>query len=388
MPRFPDFLRNGSAFPLSNKMKPMAYHKAERRPTVRRKHNRWTSIASAIAAFCAISSAMGSYLEQDPEREPVSPPERILPPPRPRNEISDLISRIRVGRPYSARNLTVFPLMLTRPDGFSEYRTLDEALSRGYVEILEEKSPDVREVLVRNNSRYHVFLTAGEALGGGKQNRLIAEDVLLGPHGPVVRVPVYCIEKGRWSPGEKFGSGGFMAPMPMRKMAQERVSQRALWDAVSGALEESGTRAENEDFSAVYRNDAVAAEIAGYRRDMRIPLENTVGCVVVMHGRIVGSDMFSSPELFRNLWPKLLDSYALGVITHRGGSEYRRAGLPSEDEVRRFLDGVFRASFRDRGARDIGRIVEVAGPGIQGEGLVHRHEVVHVHLNPRYEVRF
>ena len=355
---------------------------------MRRKHTRRTSIAAAIAAFCAIPYAMGSYLEQDIEKEPVSLPERVIPPPRPRNEICDLISRIHVDRPYSVGNLTIFPLTLARLHGSLECRTLDEALSRGYIEILEEKSPDVRELLVRNNSRYHVFLTAGEALGGGKQNRLIAEDVLLGPHGPVVRVPVYCIEKGRWSPGEKFGSGGFMAPMPMRKMAQERVSQRALWDAVSGALEESGTRAENEDFSAVYKNEVIAGEIAGYRRDMRIPMENTIGCVVVIHRRIVGSDIFSSPELFRRLWPKLLDSYALGVITHRGESEYRRGGPPSEDEVRRFLDGVFRASFRDRSARDIGRIVEVAGPGIQGEGLVHNRAVIHVHLTPRPEVRF
>ena len=355
---------------------------------MRRQQNAWMSIVAAIVAFCAIPSAMGSYLEQDVGREPVSPPERIIPPPSPRNEISELISRIHVGGPYSTRNLTIFPLRLAGPHGFSEYITLDESLSRGYIEILEEKSPEVREVLVRNNSRNHVFLTAGETLGGGKQNRLIAEDVLLGPHGPVVRVPVYCIERGRWSPGEKFGSGGFMAPMPMRKMAQERVSQRALWEAVSGALEESGTRAENEDFSAVYKNEAVAGEIAQYRREIRIPLDNTVGCVVVMHGRIVGSDIFTSPELFRKLWPKLLDSYALRAITHRERGEYRDGGWPSEGEIRRFLDRVFRASFRDRIARDIGRIVEVAGPGIQGEGLVHHREVVHVHITPRPEVSF
>ncbi|MDP2898369.1 MAG: hypothetical protein Q8Q12_17665, partial [bacterium] len=144
----------------------------------------------------------------------------------------------------------------------------------------------------------------------------------------------------------------------------------------------------NEDFSAVYKNEAVAGEIAQYRREIRIPMENTVGCVVVMHGRIVGSDIFTSPELFRKLWPKLLDSYALGAITHRERAEYRDGGWPSEGEIRRFLDRVFRASFRDRSARDIGRIVEVAGPGIQGEGLVHHREVVHVHITPRPEVSF
>jgi len=347
-----------------------------------------TRVLAAVIVLGAISSARGSYLEQDHEREPTPRPERVIPPPPPRNEIADLISRVRVGRPYTTRNLTIFPLTLSPPWSRLDYKTLGESLSRGYIEILEEKSPDVRHVLVRNNSRHHVFLMAGEALGGGKQNRLISEDVLLRPHGRVVRVPVYCIEKGRWSPGrDKFSSGAFMAPTPMRKLAREKVSQRALWDAVSGVLEESGTRSENEDLGAVYKNEEVAAKIAHYRREIGIPFRETVGCVVVVNGRIVGSDIFGSPELLRKLWPKLLDSYAVDAITRHGRSR-RWPAPPPEGEVRRFLDRVFRASFRERSARDIGRIVEIAGGGIEGEGLIFRRDVVHVHLNPRREVRF
>jgi hypothetical protein len=346
-------------------------------------------VIAAVTVLGLISSARGSYLEQDLEAQPTPRPEPIVPPPRPRNEICDLVSGIHVGTPYSTRGLTIFPLMLSGPWGRIDYRTLDESLSRGYIEILEEKSPDVREVLVRNNSPHHVFLMAGEALGGGKQNRLVGEDVLLAPHGGVIRVPVYCIEKGRWSPGEeRFKSGGFMAPQGMRRLAREKASQSALWDAVSGVLEESGTRSENEDFGAVYKNEEVAAEIAHYRREIRIPFRDTVGCVVAVKGRIVGSDIFGSPEVFRKLWPKLLDSYTLDAIAGREPSRGWLGAQPPEEEVRRFLHRVYRASFRERSARDIGRIVEIGGAGIEGEGLVFHREVVHVHMTPRPEVRF
>ncbi len=347
-----------------------------------------TSLAVGIF-LAAITTAECAYLEQDNEKQQQPAPERIIPPPPPpRNEICRLVSRIRVGRPLTFRNVTIFPLRLSPPWAHSDYKTLDESLSRGYIEILEEKHPEVQGVLVRNNSRYHVFLMAGESLAGGKQNRLIAENVLLAPHGRPVRVPVYCIERGRWSPGKReLGAGGFAAPSSIRKMAREGASQRALWDSVSGLLRETGSRSENEDLAAVFRNDSVSEELRGYRREIRIPLRETVGCVAVIGGRIVASDIFSSPGLFGKLWRKLLDSYVVDAIP-RNKRLRRWPAPPSEEEVRRFLDRVFRASFRERSARDVGRIVEVAGRGIDGEGLIFRRDVVHVHLTPRPEVRF
>ncbi len=349
-------------------------------------------LANGIAAclfLAAIPQAEGSYLEQEFEKGREPPLERIIPPPPPpRNEISRLISRIRVGTPHTFRNATIYPLRLSPPYGRPDYKTLDESLSRGYLEILEENSPDVRSVLVRNNSRFHVFLMAGESLSGGKQNRLIGEDVLLRPYGRAVRVPVYCIERGRWSPGRgKLSSAGFAAPHSMRKMAGEEVSQRAMWDAVGGLIEETESRSENEDLRAVFENKSVREELGRYRREIRIPIHETVGCVAVINGRIAACDVFSSPDLFRKLRDKVLDSYFMDAIP-KGDRRRHWPGPPSAHEVRRFLDRVFRASFRDRTGRDLGRIVNIAGNGIEGEGLVFDRQAVHVHLTPRAEVRF
>jgi len=345
-----------------------------------------TGVLAAAVFFAAPCCGKCAYLESDHEKRPPAP-ERIIPPPPPRNEICHLVSRIRVGEPRTFKNVTIFPLRLSPPWGHLEYRTLDESLSRGYIEILEEKDPDVRSILVRNNSPHYVFLMAGESLAGGKQNRLVSEDVLLGPHGKPVRVPVYCIERGRWSPGKpQLGSGGFVAPSSMRKMAREKASQRAMWDAVGGLLRETDSQSPDEDLGSVFRNDRVGEELGAFRREIRIPLRETVGCVAVANGRIAASDIFTSPELFEKLWPKLLDSYVVDWIPRHERFD-RWPAPPSEEEVRRFLDRVFRASFRERDAKDAGRIVEVAGPGIDGEGLVFRGEVVHVHLTPRWEAR-
>ncbi len=354
------------------------------------RHQLLVTIAfTGLVCLGACVSVPGAYLDQDYDQLSPPSPEPIVPPrPVPHNEISELISRVHIGRPWATRNLTIFPLVVAGPGARFDCKTLQESLSRGYIEVLEEKSPEVGGVLVRNNSPHHIFLMAGEAIEGGKQNRLISEDVLLGPHGRVVRVPVYCIEKGRWSEGEgQFRSGRFAAPTEVRKLAREKASQNALWDTVDGLLTGTRTRSENENLAAVYENEEVAREIASYRREMRIPLHRTVGCVVVVNGRIVGCDVFGSPELFENLWPKLLDSYALDAVTGYKHLE-RWPAPPSEEEVRRFLDRVFRASFRERSGTDLGRIVEISNSGIEGEGLVFRGEVVHAHLTPRREVRF
>jgi len=36
-----------------------------------------------------------------------------------------------------------------------------------------------------------------------------------------------------------------------------------------------------------------------------------VGAVIAINGKVQNADLFNSPELFKALWPKLLESYAL-----------------------------------------------------------------------------
>ncbi|MGC8833611.1 MAG: ARPP-1 family domain-containing protein, partial [Armatimonadota bacterium] len=94
--------------------------------------------------------------------------------------IERTINQLRVGRPISYRNLTVFPV--TGPEQFDvEFLTLDEALRQGVLEVSEVGSGRVSEVRVENTSNRYVFMMAGEVIVGAKQDRMIADDVLVPP---------------------------------------------------------------------------------------------------------------------------------------------------------------------------------------------------------------
>ena len=64
-------------------------------------------------------------------------------------------------------------------------RTLAEARSRGELVVTERDQATVSALVVENRGPVHVLLLAGEILQGGKQNRIVVEDVLVPPRsGP------------------------------------------------------------------------------------------------------------------------------------------------------------------------------------------------------------
>ena len=61
----------------------------------------------------------------------------------------------------------------------------------------------VPDVVVDNRGKSHVLLLAGEILVGGKQNRVLREDILLPPLSGARPIGVYCVEQGRWNEGRR-----------------------------------------------------------------------------------------------------------------------------------------------------------------------------------------
>jgi hypothetical protein len=97
------------------------------------------------------------------------------------------------------------PLAIARPLAIA---TLEEARANGDLVIGEQARAAVPELVVENRSKGHVLLLAGEILVGGKQNRIVREDVLLPPLSGPRAIGVYCVEQGRWDAGRQ----GFDAP--------------------------------------------------------------------------------------------------------------------------------------------------------------------------------
>jgi hypothetical protein len=132
---------------------------------------------------------------------------------------------IRIGDPLSHEALTVFPLF-SETHGQVEYILSDEALQRGLVTIQEvSEGGSVPNLLVENTGDIRVLLLEGEELVGAKQNRILNTSILL-PSKSKTKIPVSCVERGRWSyKSRQFSSEGRNSPSKLRHALKASVSE-------------------------------------------------------------------------------------------------------------------------------------------------------------------
>ncbi len=336
-----------------------------------------------ILLFTVVPLGYGAYLEED-YKEKAESTVRIVPPEPPRkdNEITRLISRISVGRPYRVRNLMVFPLYVSRTGDDYDYKSLDEAIDRGYLDVLEKGEGRVSEISVENKSKYYIFLMAGEIIGGGKQNRVIAADVLLRPHSGMVSIPVYCVERGRWVVKTKrFYSENTIVTNKLRKLAQEKNNQADVWKEVTDVASANRVSSKTGNFQEIYADEEVQKRIKVYEDGLiRLP-RRTVGIVATVNNRIVGADIFCNEKLFDKLWRKLLKANSLDAVTDYDDAKKIPSWLDRK-AIAQFLNRVYRAGFFDEDGVDLGKITKVKGNGLDGAGLIYDGEVIHLNLVP------
>ena len=112
------------------------------------------------------------------------------------------LGRILFAETQTFQNLTVMPLV-TVQDQAPDYLSLDEALHCAAVTVTETSAAgEVPELRLANRGAYPVLLLDGEELVGAKQNRVL-NLTILAPAKTTIRIPVSCVERGRWS-----GTGG------------------------------------------------------------------------------------------------------------------------------------------------------------------------------------
>src|SRR6266404_6275215 len=249
--------------------------------------------------------------------------------------------------------LAIFPVIAGSIHDTSGFLTLDEGLRSGAIVVTEggrlqglrrghhsqPVSDEVNRLWLVNDSDRPLLLLAGEIVVGGKQDRVVAKDRIVPPHGDPVDLSVFCVEPGRWT--EKSAAfGGLASQMAQPKVRREAMAaknQQGVWDAVavanSEAVEVTSESIEvtsggpllqsTTSYAAVADNKAVKQKMA----EISAPIErsyekvihelankNAVGVVVAVNGRVIWADIFASPQLLQAYWPKLIRSYVAEVV--------------------------------------------------------------------------
>ncbi len=261
--------------------------------------------------------------------------------------------------------------------------TLDDAQGQGDLLIAERGSATVPELIVDNRGKTHVLLMAGEILVGGKQNRVLREDLLLPPRSGPRSISVYCVEQGRWSGSRKdFESKASVAQPSLRREVIGEGDQNRVWAEVHRSVRAARPAAPSaasptQSYQQLYEAPEVRRRLDDTERaiDARGAAAGAVGAMVVTGDEIAGLDAFQDASLFKRQWRKLLRSYAVDAATPP-----RRTH--SDDDLRAkargLLTTVAAAGGTARGNAGVGQLFELRTKDFKGAALDFEGRVVHL----------
>lgn len=327
--------------------------------------------------------------------------------------IQNCLESLRPGAPVHAGRLTMLPLTAEGSSRESAYLLLDEALAAGQLEVSEVSDAGiVANLLATNRSDKPVLLFDGEELKGAKQNRIVNATILV-PAGAKLTLPVSCVEQGRWRyEAAGFSSSGeaLFAKARLRKaerMASARrmktarqvnadwaadlpddvgpirgyarraetlgdfdADQRAVWDDVQEALQETGTRSAS---SAM--NDSYVLRRAEIERlsSAFVTAEGQIGAVFYIDGRAVGIEVAGNPKAFGAIFGKLVRSYCLNAL-----GETPPFAMPGPETARAFIAAVTGLDQMISPSVGLGEDVRLDGPSACGSALIADDHVVHL----------
>lgn len=285
-----------------------------------------------------------------------------------------------VGEARSHGALRVFWLSAGTTAARLEIATLEEARARGDLLVSERAQASVPALLVENRGKSHALLMAGEILLGGKQNRVIIEDVLMPPLSGPRNLAVYCVEQGRWSGrSAAFESRGSFAAPQLRARLMERADQARVWAEVGRYAGKAGVASPTSSYQAIYDKP----EVKQHQDDATQALAATApagthGAAVFAGDALLGLDLFQDATLFIRQWPKLLRAYAIEIYHGRApvsGDEARLRG-----QVEELLRRAARTPGALRASAGVGRLFEFRLDRFRGAALVAEAQVVHTTL--------
>jgi len=260
-------------------------------------------------------------------------------------------AELRTSGPYTHNNLSIY--LVHGPDRIQrKYLTLAEAMEQHKVVVYETRR--VNQLLVENLSGEDVYIQSGEIVKGGMQDRVLKDDIILPSSSGKVSVTAFCVEHGRWTqrgnePERAFAaSPSAIASPQMKRAVMATARQSEVWAEVTAAQDRLAqslgapvkSAASESSYQLTLEAPKVQRTAEGFKRELSGlagRYADAVGYVVAVNGKVTGADVYATHELFRKLWPKLLESAAVEAMSLDKPNE--RIAPPSMADVRRAATG-------------------------------------------------
>lgn len=297
--------------------------------------------------------------------------------------IDTILQGAELGGKIHHGSLTMIPFR-SGGDFRTEYLTLAEALEAGLARVGEvSEGGSVPELLFTNSAAMPVLIVDGEELVGAKQNR-VANLTILAPAKSTIRIPVSCVEAGRWRYSREDFSASKRVHFAMGRAARARSvsesmehdrgrisDQGQVWQEISAKALRMSVASPTGAMAAIF--DDHAKGIEEYVEAFAAGEEDS-GAVFAIGDEVVGLDFFSEPATFRAMLPKLVRSYAVDALERPGEGACEKA----KKKAQAFLDRLGAADEREYPAVGLGTDIRLTGPGVVGGALLLESDCVHL----------
>jgi hypothetical protein len=291
----------------------------------------------------------------------------------------------RLGSPQTAGRLTLLPVFCDGPR--LEYVTFAEAQGDGSAEITEIDGHGAVSILeVRTSSDLPVLIIDGEILVGLKQNRVLNTTILV-PTKSTLKIPVSCIEAGRWRRATSKASRADYGLSPkIRAMQRHSVTlsarafgkfaadQNAIWAEVEGSLGELGVQSGTRAYSDIEKQRRPEIED---RLTQLQPKPGQTGVLALIGGEPVAYDLFDRPSTLARMWQGLIGSYIAESLAPNASSESMDL-----DAAVGWIRAAGAGEATGHRAVGLGESVSITGPKHDTAALVVDGVAVHIATGP------
>lgn len=283
---------------------------------------------------------------------------------------------ILVGPPSRYDNLTVFPILAKSQTDVGPIVSLHTALDKGEAEVRElgsggpanvDQRPPPQQALgneegqmgntaagntnapaqqvgggggaqvgklaIQNKGQVPVYVLAGTIVKGGKQDRQIGQDFIIGAE-ETVPIDAFCVEHGRWngtrdgkSTGGKFEAVQQLAHRDVRVAGQYKKDQSEVWSKVSKVNEANKKSSSSDsllatadDVEVKLERDALARKILGDLDGVR-PAASVVGYAYAVDGKVKAVRWFAHHRVFGMFRQVLVNTAVADAMTARATAE-------------------------------------------------------------------